>query len=48
MVEVEIEVRESGCDSVAERGGEAVGGKEVEDCVFRASGVLDDGEDSGD
>lgn len=48
MVEVEVEVRKCGCDSAAEGGGEAMGGEEVEDGVFRTSGVLDDREDTGD
>lgn len=36
-MEVEVEVRKCGCDSVVEGGGEAVGGEEVEDGVFRTS-----------
>lgn len=50
MVEVEAEVRESGGD-----GGVEIlemvavgGGEEVEDGVFWAGGVLQDGEDGGD
>ncbi|KAJ8621197.1 hypothetical protein MRB53_029726 [Persea americana] len=47
VVEAEVEVREGVEDGVAELGA-AVGGEEVEDDVFRAGGVLEDGEDAGD
>lgn len=52
VVEVEGEVREGGQDGAAEISGVTAvsggGGEEVEDDVFRAGGVLEDGEDSGD
>lgn len=45
---MEVEVRESCSDCVAERGGETMGGEKVKDDVFRAGGVLNDGEYTGD
>lgn len=45
---MEVEVRESGGDCVAEGGGETMGCEKMEDEVFRAGGVLDDGEYTGD
>lgn len=50
VVKAEMEVRESGGDGGVEVMEMVVkgGGEEVEEGVFRAGGVLEDGEDGGD
>lgn len=45
---MEVEVRESCGDCAAKGGGETMGGEKMEDDVFRAGGVLNDGEYTGD